>query len=55
MERIIGTISHQKAIDKAKCEYRKYQNLTLSSVEKEYLETVKDISKKLKKKKSKKD
>ena len=46
-----GTISHQQAIDKAKCEYRKYQKLTLSSVEKEYLETVKDVSKKVKNKK----
>lgn len=45
-----GTVSHQQAIDKAESEYRKYQTLTLDSVEKEYLEVVKDISKKAKKK-----
>lgn len=46
-----GTVSHQRAIEKAKCEYRKYQTNELAPVEKEYLETVKDISKKAKHKK----
>jgi len=36
-----GRISHEEAIKKAKAEYRKYQQITLSPVEKEYLETVK--------------
>lgn len=45
-----GNISHQQAIDKAKSEYRKYQTLELSSVEKAYLEAMKDISKKAKNK-----
>ena len=39
-----GTISHQKAIEKAKEEYRKYQVKTISPVEKEYLESLKKIS-----------
>lgn len=38
------TISHQKAIEKAKEEYRKYQVKTISPVEKEYLESLKKIS-----------
>ncbi len=46
-----GTVSHKQAIDKAKGEYRKYQINELAPVEKEYLETVKDISKKAKHKK----
>lgn len=46
-----GTVSHQRAIEKAKCEYRKYQTNELTPVEKEYLETVKDISTKAKHKK----
>ncbi|CDF20563.1 putative uncharacterized protein [Clostridium sp. CAG:609] len=39
-----GTISHQKAIEKAKEEYRKYQVKTISPLEKEYLESLKKIS-----------
>ena len=39
-----GAISHQKAIEKAKEEYRKYQVKTISPVEKEYLESLKKIS-----------
>lgn len=39
-----GAISHQKAIEKAKEEYRKYQVKTISLVEKEYLESLKKIS-----------
>lgn len=42
-----GTISHKKAIEKAKGEYRKYQVKTISPVEKEYLETLKNISNKI--------
>lgn len=38
-----GTISHKKAIEKAKDEYRKYQVKTISPVEQEYLETLKKI------------
>lgn len=39
-----GAISHQKAIEKVKEEYRKYQVKTISPVEKEYLESLKKIS-----------
>ncbi len=42
-----GTISHDEAIKKAKKEYRKYQVKEISPVEKAYLETLKDISKKI--------
>ena len=42
-----GTVSHNKAIEKAKVEYKKYQVKTLSPVEKEYLETLKAISNKI--------
>ena len=42
-----GTISHNKAIEKAKDEYKKYQVKTISPVEKEYLETLKAISNKI--------
>lgn len=38
-----GTISHQQAMDKAQAEYRKFQNKTLTEVEKEYLKTIKRI------------
>ena len=44
-----GTISHIQAMEKAEKEYVKYQARTLSSVEKDYLETIKqldDLSKK---------
>ena len=37
-----GTISNEKAIEKATSEYRKYQNNTLSPVEKAYLDTIKE-------------
>ncbi|SMG34362.1 virulence RhuM family protein [Fibrobacter sp. UWB13] len=46
-----GSVSHKQAVDKALDEYRKYQVLTLSPVEKAYLETIKSIEKKVKKKK----
>ena len=48
-----GTISHDKAIKKAKTEYRKYQVKTVSPVEKEYLKALKEINSKLKEKKIK--
>ncbi len=40
-----GSVSHKSAIDKATAEYRKYQNETLSPVEKEYLNAIKQIEK----------
>jgi hypothetical protein len=40
-----GKISHKKALEKAEGEYRKYQVKTLSSVEKEYIETLKELKK----------
>lgn len=43
-------VSHEKAIEKAEKEYRKYQAQTLSPVEKEYLETVKALENKVKSK-----
>lgn len=42
-----GKISHNSAIEKAKTEYKKYQVKTLSPVEKEYLETLKELNKKV--------
>ena len=39
-----GSISHQQAIDKAKAEYRKYQEITLTPVEKAYLDSIKELS-----------
>ena len=42
-----GTVSHNKVIEKAKDEYRKYQVKTISPVEKEYIETLKAISNKI--------
>ena len=45
-----GKISHEQAIKKATEEYRKYQVLTLSPVEKDYLESLKTIEADVKKK-----
>ncbi|MGI6436692.1 MAG: virulence RhuM family protein [Sphaerochaeta sp.] len=45
-----GTISHVQAIEKAREEYRKYQEQNLSPVEKEYLESIKNIHNKINKK-----
>ena len=42
-----GKISHDKAIEHAKNEYRKYQVKTISPVEQEYLNTLKGIGKKI--------
>lgn len=45
-----GSVSHQKAVNKAKDEYKKYQAKTLSAAEKDYLESLKTIEKQLEKK-----
>ena len=42
-----GSISHEQAIEKALDEYRKYQVKMLSPVEQVYLETIKNIEKKI--------
>ncbi len=39
----VGSVSHAQAIDKATEEYKKYQQKTLSQVEKDYLDTIKMI------------
>ena len=44
-----GSVSHEKAIDKATTEYKKYQQKTLSEVEKSFLESLKAIENKYKK------
>ena len=43
-----GSVSHKQALEKAKSEYRKYQELTLTPVEKAYLESIKEVSKEVK-------
>ena len=45
-----GSISHDEAVEKAKSEYKKYQVKTISPVEREYLNTLKEISSKMEKK-----
>lgn len=45
-----GKVSHQQAMDKAQEEYRKFQAKTITQVEKSYLETIKEIERKTKKK-----
>ncbi|GHT01070.1 toxin Fic [Bacteroidia bacterium] len=40
-----GKVSHEQAMEKAKAEYRKYQQKTLSDVEMAYLDTIKAIEK----------
>ena len=49
MERTVGNISHDKAIEKSTNEYKKYQQKTLSEVEKNYLESLNVIEQKTKK------
>lgn len=44
-----GTISHDKAIEKARTEYKKYQVKTISPVEREYLDTLKELNNKINK------
>lgn len=41
-----GTISHLQAMEKAQTEYKKYKTKTLSSVEKDYLESIKLLEQK---------
>lgn len=48
-----GGISHKQAIDKAEGEYKKYQENNLSSAEKDFLESIKLVEKKLGKDKEK--
>ncbi|HRZ41366.1 MAG TPA: virulence RhuM family protein [Bacteroidales bacterium] len=45
-----GSVSHEMAIDKATTEYKKYQQKTLSEAEKNYLESLKMLENKAKKK-----
>ena len=46
-----GTVSHTQALEKARAEYRKYQEKTLTPVEEEYLKTLKTLEKDIKGKK----
>lgn len=41
-----GSVSHDQAVSKARAEYRKYQETTLTPVEKAYLDSLKTITKK---------
>ena len=45
-----GSISHKQAVDKATDEYKKYKERTLSSVEEDYLNSIKILEKKTDKK-----
>lgn len=45
-----GKVSYNQAMEKARVEYRKYQELTLSPVERAYLESIKKVAKEVKKK-----
>jgi hypothetical protein len=47
-----GKVSHNQAMEKARVEYRKYQELTLSPVERAYLESIKKVAKEVKRKKA---
>ena len=38
-----GAISHEEAMNKAESEYKKYRTKTLSEVEKDYLEAIKEL------------
>ena len=44
-----GKISHTQAIEKARTEFRKFQNQNLSPVEKAYLSTIREAEEKVKK------
>lgn len=44
-----GHISHEEALNKAKAEYRKYQERTISPVEQAYLDTIKEVEQTAKK------
>ena len=43
-----GSISHEQAIEKATSEYKKYQQRTLSDVENDFLDSIKEIESKTK-------
>lgn len=43
-----GSVSHEKAVEKATTEYKKYQQKTLSEAEKSYLESLKALAEKTK-------
>ena len=45
-----GSVSHKQAVDKATDEYKKYKSRTLSTVEEDYLDSIKLIGKKANKK-----
>ena len=45
-----GSISHKQAVDKATDEYKKYKARTLSTVEEDYLNSIKILEKKTEKK-----
>ena len=45
-----GTVSHAQAMEKAENEYKKYKGKTLSDVEKDYLNSIEEISEKYNKK-----
>ncbi len=42
-----GNISHKQAIEKATNEYKKYKARTLSTVEKDYLNSIKELENKV--------
>lgn len=44
-----GTVSHKQAVEKAKIEYRKYQEKTITPVEQAYLDSIKTLEKEAKK------
>lgn len=54
-----GSVSHKAAMEKAKAEYRKYQEMTLSPVEEAYLESIRqaaaEVKERLKENGSKKE
>ena len=49
-----GSISHKQAMDKVEQEYKKYQVQTLTPIEKEYLQSLKELENKVKKSKKQK-
>jgi hypothetical protein len=46
----VGKVGHEQAIDRAEKEYKKYQAKTLSPVEEAYLDSIKEIQKRVEKK-----
>jgi len=45
-----GSVSNEQAVKKAEAEYKKYQTETVSKAEEAYLESVKGVEKKVKRK-----